>query len=111
RSELLSPVQPVAERLALDVRHDVVEEAFRLSRIVQRQDVGMTEARGGLDLPEKPLAAEGGRELRRQHLDRHRPIVLQVPGEVDGCHPSAAELALDSIATGDSGLKAKDGVE
>ena len=50
----------------------------------------MTEAGGGLDLPKKPLTAERGRELRRQHFDRHRAMVLQVLGEVDGRHSPAA---------------------
>src|SRR2546422_1128139 len=34
--QLLLPRQPFAQRLALDVRHDVVEEARGLARIVER---------------------------------------------------------------------------
>ena len=37
--QLRLPVEPVAQRLALDERHDVVEEAVGLARVVQRQDV------------------------------------------------------------------------
>ena len=37
--KLLLPLQPIPERFALDVRHNVVGEAVRLSRIVERDDV------------------------------------------------------------------------
>src|SRR3989449_687931 len=60
----------------------------------------MTEAGGGFDLAEKPLPPEGGGELRRQHLDRHRATVLQVLSEVDRRHPATAEFALDRVANG-----------
>src|SRR2546425_8292834 len=70
----------------------------------------MTEAGGGFDLAEKPLPPEGGGELRRQHLDRHRATVLQVLSEVDRRHPATAEFALDRVATGDGGLQAGDRV-
>ena len=102
--ELLFPIEAVTQRLARHVRHDVVEQAVRLSRVVQREDVGMTEARGGFDLPEKPLPPEGGRELRRQHLDGHRATVLQVLSEIDRGHSPAPELALDRVTAGEGGL-------
>src|SRR2546425_7508896 len=70
----------------------------------------MTEAGGGFDLAEKPLPPEGGGELRRQHLDRHRATVVQVLREVDRRHPATAEFALDRVATGDGGLQAGDRV-
>src|SRR5437762_12613863 len=63
----------------------------------------MTEAGGGFDLPEKPLPPEGGRELRRQYLDRDGAMVLQVLREVDRCHPPAAELALDGVPPAEGG--------
>ena len=37
-------------------------------------------------------------QLGVQHLERDRPVVLQVAGEVDRGHAAAAELALDAVA-------------
>src|SRR5690349_4390200 len=34
-----------------------------------------------------------------EHLERHRPIVLQVPGEENRGHAAPPELALERIAT------------
>ena len=50
--------QAVPQRLALDVGHDVVEEAVGLARVVQRQDVGMAQVGRDLDLAQEPLGAE-----------------------------------------------------
>jgi hypothetical protein len=40
-----------------------------------------------------------------EHLERDRPVVLEVLGEVDRGHPSAAELALDAVAICQGGLQ------
>ncbi len=98
--ELPLPGQPLPQRLALDVGHHVVEEAFGLARIVQREDVRVLELRRGLDLGEEALLAHHGRELGPEHLDRHPAVVLQVIGEVDGGHAALAELPLDAVAVG-----------
>jgi hypothetical protein len=50
--------EPVAEALALDVGHHVIEEAVGLARVVERQDVWMLQAGGDLHFPEEPLGAE-----------------------------------------------------
>src|SRR5882724_11919878 len=39
--ELAVSREPVAQRLALDVRHDVIEETACFARVQQRQDVGV----------------------------------------------------------------------
>ena len=36
---------------------------------MQRQDVGVLEVGGGLDLDQKPLGANDGSEFRPKHLD------------------------------------------
>ena len=54
----------LAQRLALDEGHDVVEEAVRRARVEQRQDVRVRERGGGLDLGDEALGAEDGGELR-----------------------------------------------
>jgi hypothetical protein len=52
-----SAVEPVAEALALDVRHDVEHLPAGLAGVVQRQDVGVLQVGGGLDLVQEPLGA------------------------------------------------------
>jgi hypothetical protein len=87
------PPEPVAERLALHVGHGEPEPAGGLTRIVDRQDVGMLEPGGEADLPLEPVGAEGGGQLRQQHLERHRPVVLEVAGEIDHGHAAAPARA------------------
>ena len=62
--ELLLATQLVAEGLALDVGHDVVQERVGYAGIVERQDVGMLQVGGDFNLLEKPLGSEDGRQLR-----------------------------------------------
>jgi hypothetical protein len=58
----------------------------------------MLETSGDLNLPEKAVGTEGGDELLAQELDGNRTVVLKVAGEVDGGHPTPAELPLDHVA-------------
>jgi hypothetical protein len=60
----------------------------------------MGELRGDLDLAQKSLRSDGVRQLGLEKLDRDLPSMSDVIGEIDGCHPAAADLALDSIAPG-----------
>ena len=107
--ELLLPVDPRPQRLALDVGHDVVEDAGavgELSRVEERQDVGMMEVGRDVDLAEEPLGAEAGRQLRPEDLQGHGPVVPEVFGQEDRRHAAAAELALDAVPIGHGGSKA-----
>ena len=65
----------------------------------------MLEAGGEADLPLEPLGAERGGELRQQHLERDRAVVLEVAREVDHRHAPAPELALEGVAVGESRLE------
>src|SRR5690242_384335 len=65
----------------------------------------MLEVGGDSDLAEEALRAENRRELRPEEFERHRPIVLEVPGEVDRRHASAAEFALDRVSPSKGGLE------
>ena len=47
-----------------------------------------------------------GCQFRQQHLDRHRALVLQVGGEIDGCHASPADFPLDRVAIAQALLEA-----
>ncbi len=96
--QLPLPPQAVAERLALDIRHHVVEEPVRLARIVEREDVRVPQPRRDPDLPQETLGPERSRQLGPQHLQRHRPPVPRVLCQVDHCHPARPQLTQDQIA-------------
>ena len=98
--ELLLAVEPVAERFALDERHDVVEEAVGLARVEQRQDVRVLEVGRGLDLGQEALGADHGGQLGPQHLDRDLAVVPQILGQVDRGHPAGPDLVLEPVMTG-----------
>ena len=65
----------------------------------------MLETSGDLDLPKKALRTERGGELMAQELDGNEPAVLEVAGEVDRGHPTAAQLPLEAVAVDEGGLK------
>ena len=96
--KLAFPLQPLPERLPLLVRHHVVEEAIRLARIVERQDVGVMKLSRDLYFAEKPVWAERGSQVGTEDLDGHLALMLQVLGEVDGGHPARTEFPLDGVA-------------
>ena len=58
----------------------------------------MLQPRGEHDFALEPLGAERGGDLGVEHLERHRPIVLEVVGEEDRGHPATAKLSLDTVA-------------
>ena len=97
------PVELLPQRLALDVRHDVVQHAGVFARIVDRQDVGVGQARGDLDLAEEPLGAERDGDVRPQDLDRDPPSLPLILGDEDRGHPAASDLPIDDIATVEDG--------
>ena len=58
----------------------------------------MLEPGGEADLAEEALGAEGGGELGVEDLEGDGAVVLEVLGEEDGGHATAAELALERVA-------------
>src|SRR5256886_11270430 len=57
----------------------------------------MSEVRGDLDLAQKTVGTQAGRELWTEHLECDETVVLQITREIDCGHPAAAELALDRV--------------
>ncbi len=96
--QLLLPVQPIAQRLAFDVRHGEPELVSRFTGVEDRQDVGMLESRRKPDLALEALRAEHRRDLGVQDLERHRAVMPKVAREKYRGHAAATELALDRIA-------------
>ena len=100
--ELRFAREPLPQRLALDERHDVIDQAAGLARVVEWEDVRVLECGGDRDFAEEPVAAEGGRDLGLEQLDGHTALVLEVLGEEDDGHPALTQLALDAVAVTDS---------
>ncbi len=96
--ELLLALEAVAQRLAVDERHDVEEKGSGRPRIEERQDVRMLQVRRGLDLAEEPLGADHRRQLGPEHLDGDPALVPDVLGQEHGRHAARANLALEAIA-------------
>ena len=65
----------------------------------------MLQIRGEPDLTQEAFGAEGRGQLRSQYFDRDLPPVLEILGKVDHRHPTATELALNRVATGEGGLE------
>ena len=108
--QLLLARQPVAQRLALDVGHDVEDQPVGLARVEQREDVRVLEVGGGLDLGQEPLGAEDGGQLGAQDLERDLAVVPHVVRQVHRGHAAGAQLALDDVAVGEGGGEAAEGV-
>ena len=102
------PPQPVAQRLALHVGHDVIEEARRLPGIVQREDVRVREPGGDGDLAQEARRPDAQGQVRMKNFQGDVTPVLQVSGEQHDGHPAAAQLALDAIALREAGTQAPD---
>jgi hypothetical protein len=96
--KLMLTVDAVAEGLALDVRHDVEQEAVGLAGIEQRQDVWMLEVGCDLDLGQKAFSPDNRSQFRLQDLEGHFAVVLEVVGQVDRGHAALAQFTLDGIA-------------
>ena len=90
--------QAPPQRVPLDERHHVVEQAVGFAGVVQRKDVRVVELRRDVDLAEEALQAQEARQLREQHLDRHRAVVAEVVREEHHRHPAPAQPAFDPVA-------------
>jgi hypothetical protein len=108
--QLADRVQPIAERNALDIRHDEEQQPSGLAGVVERKNVGVREPGGEANLLEEPFATNGVGDVGVQDLDGDVPLVAEVPGEEDGRQPSSAELALDGVPAGDGGVELRDEV-
>ncbi len=117
--QLLLAVQPIAERLTLDERHDVEEglspqPPLRFAErghdyrtgVMQREDVRVLQVSRGADLGEKALGADDRGKLGAENLDRHLACMAKVFSQVDCGHPPLAQLAFDPVPVGQAGREA-----
>jgi hypothetical protein len=96
--ELRFTPEPVAQRLALDVRHGEPQLANGFARVEHGQDVGVLEPCGGLDLASEAVRAERLSQLGVEDLESDRPLVSEVVGQEHRGHAAAPELALEAVA-------------
>ena len=61
----------------------------------------MVKLRDQPDFPEESLAANLGRDVGPQHLQRHISVVLDIVSEVDRGHPALTQLAVEAVAVGE----------
>ena len=99
--ELALARQLGAERLALDVRHDVVEEVPASAGGQEGHHVRVLQPGGHADFPLEPLDVDGRGGFRREHLDHHLALDLHLFGHEDPAHAAAAELAEDAVVRAD----------
>jgi hypothetical protein len=104
--KLFLPVQPVPERLALHIRHEVVEKPVGFTGVVEGQDVGVMEPCRDFDLPKKSLRAKGLGEVGLEDFDGDGAAVLQIFGEVDRGHAAPTEFTVEVVTLGQRELKA-----
>ncbi len=103
--QLLVAIESVAQRLALDVWHDVEQGTGRLARVIERQNVRVPQICCRLDLAPKPFRPQRHGHVRPQHLHRHAPMVLQILGQIHRGHAADAEHPLQSVAVSECGLQ------
>src|SRR6478736_1554508 len=87
--------QAGTQRVAVDEWHGVVQQPVGLAGSQQRNDVGVMETGGELDLTTEAIDAEAGAQVGRQHLEHHLATQVGILGDEDTTHPTAAELTLE----------------
>ena len=82
-----------------------------LAEIVHDEDMRVVQAGRGsgfLMKPSQPIAVNG--EIRRQELERHRPIELGVVGKIDLAHAARAQPRHQLIGVHDMAAQVFPGV-
>src|SRR5688572_19258223 len=99
----LFALQLVAQRFAADVRHDVEQRSLRFTAVDEPEDVRMEQLGRYLDLAEETSRADRRRQVLGEDLDGYLPVMFQIAREIDRGHGATADLALDCVASAESG--------
>ena len=105
RQQATSSGAELPQRPPVNVGRDIIKEAPELPRVVQGENMGVGQAGGRLDLPQKPLGAELGGEPREQHFDRDVAVMLGIASQVDRRHAAPPQHALQLVPPGEGGLE------
>src|SRR5665647_3591030 len=89
--------QPV-EIQAVEVFHDVIEDAVRRAAVVEiPARIGMPKPTGELHFALEARLVLLARALLQEQLDRRRPAEHRVRGAMDDSHSALAELLLEGV--------------
>jgi hypothetical protein len=89
-------LQPIGQRLAVEILHDEKRHALLIADVVERADVRMGELRDGARLAIEPIAEQRiGRECIGKDFDRDRAVEPGVSGFVDLAHTAGPEGGQD----------------
>ena len=83
------------------------DEPF-VARVEQRKNVRVLQVCGGLDLGEESVGPDDRGQLGFEDLHRDVPVVLLVPGEVDGGHAAFAYFPLYLVVALEGGVQTLD---
>ena len=89
--------QAVGERLAHQMRHDVVIQAGPRTYVEHRHDVGVAQVREDVRFPEEALGGVCARELGPDDLDGDGAVEPRVAAEEDHAHAAAPQLPHDVV--------------
>jgi hypothetical protein len=89
------------ERLAGNERHDVIQEVAVGAGSEKRNDVGMLQAGGELNLALEPFHVDRRPHLGRQELDDDLAAEADFLGEEHPTHAAAAQLLQDAVLVTD----------
>jgi hypothetical protein len=95
--ERTGALEPVAERLAGEEGRHVVQQPVARAEGEHREDVRVLDLRGNSRLALEAGDARLARELRRKHLYHHLAPQARVLGDEDVTHPTASQLADESV--------------
>src|SRR6185503_16579705 len=90
-------IDPLAKRLSLDQRHHIEENSAGLARIVNRDNVRMSQARNCPYFLKKPLSAKCGGNVGVENLYGNVAVVTGIARAVNRGHSATAELVLYCI--------------
>ena len=100
RLERALAAQKLLQVRAIDVTHRDEQPSIRLSRLIDRDDVRVIEARRKARLAQHPISeTDVFGEIPKKELQRHRPLQASITSAIDLAHPSTAEHVLDHIAS------------
>jgi hypothetical protein len=102
-----SRMQQAVHIVAGHVAHRDVQHPAGLTRIEDRDDVGVVDRRGRPGLPDEPLPERLVlRVVQGQHLERHPAVEPDVAGPVDHRHATPADFLFE-LVTGDLRARAE----
>jgi hypothetical protein len=108
-TSLSTAPEPLPQALACHIGHGEPEPPGPFARVVHAEDVGVLQPGRGPDLPPEPLRAQQVGQLGVEHLERHRPLVPEVPRQVHRGHAAPAQLPLDGVTLGEHRCQAVQG--